>query len=76
MKTLKARVIKGRLILDEPTTFPEGTELELTLCDGGDELSEEERLILHEKLQSAWSSAQAGHIHPVEDLIKKLGSPR
>ena len=29
--TLKAQVREGRLVLDEPTDLPEGTEVELTL---------------------------------------------
>jgi hypothetical protein len=29
MLPLRARVTNGRLVLDEPTTLPEGTELEL-----------------------------------------------
>jgi hypothetical protein len=29
MSPLRARVEKGRLVLDEPTTLPEGTELDL-----------------------------------------------
>lgn len=28
--TVRARVIGGRLVVDEPTDLPEGTELELT----------------------------------------------
>lgn len=36
MNTLKAKVKGGRLILDEPTTLPEGTEVELCLADPGD----------------------------------------
>jgi hypothetical protein len=30
---MRARVMKGRLILDEPTQLPDGTELELVPID-------------------------------------------
>ena len=43
MRALKAQVRGGRLVLDEPTDLPEGTEVELTLVDDGDEFSPEER---------------------------------
>jgi hypothetical protein len=34
--TLKARVKAGRLVVDEPTDLPEGTEVELLPLDLGD----------------------------------------
>ena len=33
MKVLKARVSKGRLVLNEPTDLPEGTEADLVFAD-------------------------------------------
>lgn len=36
--TLKAQVRGGRLVLDEPTELPEGSEVELVLVDEGDDL--------------------------------------
>jgi len=57
MKTLRARVLNRRLVLDEPTEFPDGTVLDLTVVDDGDELDEEERMALHAALASSWRSA-------------------
>ena len=37
--TLKARVKAGRLVVDEPTDLPEGTEVELLALDPGDWLA-------------------------------------
>ena len=51
MGSLKARVDNGRLVLDEPTTLPEGTELELTIADPGDDLDEEQRTRLQESIE-------------------------
>lgn len=40
MSQLRARVENGRLVLDEPTTLPEGTVIDLVADDEGDDLSE------------------------------------
>ena len=75
MKSIKARVINGRLVVDEPTKLPEGTELNLAVADEGDDLSDEERAALHQALQASWESAQAGELKPARDLLDELASP-
>ena len=72
---LKARVRNGRLVVDEPTTLPDGTEIELTVAEAGDELDAEERMALHDALADAWKSAQAGELRPAEELLRKLRTP-
>ncbi|WP_224371409.1 hypothetical protein [Hyalangium versicolor] len=72
MDTLKAEVRNGRLVLDVPTELPEGTTLELVAADGGDELSEEERLALHESLSQSWEEAQSGKLISAQDVLAKL----
>ncbi len=74
MNALKARVRKGRLVVEDPVEFPEGTELELTIADPGDDLDDAERTALHEALAKAWESAKAGRSRPAEELIKELRS--
>lgn len=49
--TVRARVKNGRLVVDEPTDLPEGTEVELASVD--DELDDEERARLHAALDAA-----------------------
>ena len=46
MSPLRARVEKGRLVLDEPTTLPEGMIIELVADDEGDDLTDDERRVL------------------------------
>ncbi len=46
MSPIQARVEKGRLVLDEPTTLPEGTTIDLVADDDGDDLTDEERRYL------------------------------
>ncbi|MBI4862267.1 MAG: hypothetical protein HY815_18715 [Candidatus Riflebacteria bacterium] len=76
MNTLKAKVVNGRLVVDEPTELPEGTVLDLVVADSDDDLSEEERNALHAALAEAWESARAGNVRPVEEFVKEWGRSR
>ena len=76
MSPLRARVEKGRLVMDEPTTLPEGTVIELVADDEGDDLSDDERRILHESLSSAWRSAEAGRLRPASEILDELRQRR
>ena len=67
-----ARVEKGRLILDEPTTLPERTVVDLVADDEGDDLTDEERRALHEVLSAAWKSAEAGRLRPASAVLDEL----
>jgi len=64
MSPLRARVEKGRLVLDETTTLPEGTIIDLVADDEGDDLTDDERRALHDALSSSWRSAEAGRLRP------------
>lgn len=74
MNALKGRVKQGRLVVEEPVEFPEGTVLELAIVDPGDDLDETERTALHEALSRGWEGAKAGEGRPAEELIQKLRS--
>ena len=73
MSTIRARVRDGRLIVDEPTDLPEGTELDLVIDDAGDGLDEAERTALHAAIGQAWASFQAGEGRPAADVLRDLG---
>ena len=64
MSGFQARVEKGRLVLDEPTTLPEGTVVQLVADDESDDLTDDERRALHDALSRSGKSAEAGHLHP------------
>ena len=70
--TLKARVQKGRLILDEPTDLPEGTEVELLPLDPGDWLDDEEREALHRALDASEADVAAGRLVDADDVLKEI----
>jgi hypothetical protein len=76
MDALKGRVENGRLVIDGPVRFPEGTVIELTVADPGDELDASERAALHESLSRAWSNAQRAPGRPADDLVRRLRSKR
>jgi hypothetical protein len=72
MSGLRARVKDGRLILDQPTSLPDGTTLDLVLDDEGDDLTPQERKALDDAIAKAWASAKAGRLRPADDLIREL----
>jgi hypothetical protein len=72
MSPLRARVEKGRLVLDEPTTLPDGTVVDLVGDDEGDDLTEEGRRALHETLSASWKSAEAGRVRPSSEILDEL----
>ncbi len=70
--TIKARVRAGRLIVDEPTTLPEGTEVQLLPLDPGDWLDEADRRALHEALARSDADVKAGRLREAADVLKGL----
>jgi hypothetical protein len=71
MHALKARVRDGRLVLDEPTALPDGTEVRVALLDG-DELDEEDRAALEAALAEGEADVAAGRTHSEADLWSRL----
>jgi len=71
-EALKAQVRNGRLVLDEPTELPEGTEVVLAVIDEGDDLDDEERARLHESLHRSLAQAKAGQLIDADEVIGKL----
>lgn len=72
--TLKARVKAGRLIVDEPTDLPEGTEVELLPLDPGDWLDEEDRAALHQALRDSAEDVKAGRLVDADTILRELRS--
>ena len=72
--TLKARVQKGRLVLDEPTDLPEGTEVDLLPLDPGDWLDDEDREALHRALDASSADIAAGRLVDADEVLKEIRS--
>jgi hypothetical protein len=76
MHAIRATVRKGRLRVDQPTRFPEGTVIQLIVAEPGDELDAAERRALHAALAASWREARAGRVAPAKRLLRKLASRR
>jgi len=72
MSGVRARVENGRLVVNEPTSLPEGTILDLVLDDEGDDLDEAERAARDDAIERAWQQAQAGKGRPANEVLKDL----
>lgn len=70
--TLKARVHAGRLVVDEPTDLPEGTEVELLPLDPGDWLDAADRAALHKALAESQADVAAGRLFDAADVLNEL----
>jgi len=72
--TLKARVHNGRLVVDEPTQLPEGTEVNLLPLDPGDWLDPADRAALHHALVASQDDLEAGRLVDAEEVLRELRS--
>lgn len=72
MQPLKAVVRNGRIVMDEPTELPEGTELVLTVLDEGDDLDDTDRARLHASLRRSMAQAKAGKLIDGDEVIGRL----
>jgi hypothetical protein len=72
--TFKGRVKAGRLVVDEPTDLPEGTELELLPLDPGDWLDDEDRAALHQALKDSDQDVNAGRLVDSKVVLRQLRS--
>ena len=68
--TLTARVQKGRLVVDEPTSLPEGTELHLLPLDPGDWLDDADRDRLHQALLASEEDRAAGRLTAADEVLR------
>ena len=78
MKALQAKVVKGHLVLDEPTDLPDGTVVELVPArgEGDEELSDQEWAALRPLLERSWESAVKRRGQPLEQTLRDLSSRR
>jgi hypothetical protein len=71
---VKAHVREGRLVVDEPTDLPDGTEVDLLPLDPGDWLDEADRAALHEALSQSDADVAAGRLVDADEVLKDLRS--
>ena len=76
MTPIKARVRNGRLVLDEPTNLPEGTELDLVPVDSWDDLDDDDRRALHQALTHSTQDVAAGQLTDATEVLRTLRTRR
>jgi hypothetical protein len=70
-------VENGRLKLDEPTTLPEGTVLDLVIDDDPeDDLDEDERRARDESIRRGLEDGRTGKTRPASEVIDELRKGR
>lgn len=78
VSTVKAHVRDGRLVLDQPTTLPEGTEVELIPVEGlaeldeGDNLDATEFANLRKALLASKEDVAQGRVQPASSALAEL----
>jgi hypothetical protein len=75
MQPLKAHVKNGRLLMDEPTDLPEGSEVELYLVDA-DEFDPEERARLIQAIEDGEEDIANGDYVDGAEFIAQLRAKR
>jgi len=70
--SVRAHVKNGRLLVDEPTALPEGTEVELVAVDDVDELPPDERARLFGFLAESIRTHIPGKGTPADVLLAEL----
>jgi hypothetical protein len=74
--SMKAIVRSGRLVLDEPTDLPEGTEVSLVATELDEELDEVDRARLHAALDRSLQEFVAGDGRPAREALAWLRGRR
>jgi hypothetical protein len=76
MAALKARVHNGRLVLDVPSSLPEGTVLDLVVDDHGEDLDPGERVTLIAAIDEGLADADAGRVVDASVVLEALRARR
>jgi hypothetical protein len=77
MQPIRAHVKNGRLMLDEPTTLPEGQVVYLQPIDGlvvteAEDRDDGDRAALHAELEASLAEAEAGEVVDFSTALAEL----
>ncbi|MEE9391834.1 MAG: hypothetical protein V3W41_04935 [Planctomycetota bacterium] len=72
MSEMKAHVKNGRLVLDEATDLPDGTEIDLVPADWWDDMSDDDRRRLESVLARSEQDAAAGRVLLADEVLRGL----
>jgi hypothetical protein len=71
MLVLRTTVRNGRIVVDEPTTLPDGQEIELRVSSE-DGITDEERVRLHASIARGIRDGRAGREVELDSFIDQL----
>jgi hypothetical protein len=71
MQRIRTTVRNGRIVVDEPTTLPDGHEIELCVVND-DGMSEDERRRLHASIARGIRDARAGREIDLDNFVDQL----
>ena len=70
---LRAHVVNGRIVVDEPVDLPDGAEVRVYLYDAAaDGMSKEERAALESALEESIAEADAGQLVDADEVLDEL----
>lgn len=70
---LRAHVVNGRIVVDEPVDLPDGAEVRVYLYDAAaDGMSKEERAVLEAALARSIAQADAGEFVDAAEVLDEL----
>lgn len=70
MNAVKAKVVNGRFVIDEPAELPDGAEVELVIVKGG--MSTEERAEPLQAIEEAEQDIEAGRVVDEAEVWARL----
>jgi hypothetical protein len=73
---LKAHVVNGRIVVDEPVDLPDGSEVRVYLYDAAaDPMGADERAALDRALDRSLAQADAGELFEADEVLAELLPP-
>jgi hypothetical protein len=70
---LKAHVVNGKIVVDEPVDLPDGSEVRVYLYDAAnDAMSAQERAALEQRLERSLAQADAGELIDADEVLDEL----
>ncbi len=70
---LRAHVVNGRIVVDEPVDLPDGAEVSVYLYDAAtDGMTNDERSALESALERSLAQADAGELIDADDVLDEL----
>ena len=76
MNALKAHVVNGQIVLDQPAELPEGAEADVLVhvADPHQAMDEQERAELLQSIDEGLADVDAGEVHDLKQVIASLGT--